>query len=139
MNTRRKFIKDLAAAAVATSALSTLACGGDDDTAGMMDGGMDGGMNGGEPAFNCTSGLADITDNHGHVFDMTLTDSMIANPADISVLISAATQADQHPHTITLTAADITTLSTGGTVTVTSTVDGDFPHDHDVTVTCSAV
>ena len=141
-------MKDLAAAAVATSALSTLACGGDDDDTGAGTGAMDGGTDGGGTDdggmedggmetgadFTCVSGLADISANHGHTLEMTLTGAMIANPADVTVDITGTSD---HPHTVDLTAADIMTLTNGGSVTKTSTFDD--AHDHEVTITCAEV
>ncbi len=63
---------------------------------------------------------------------MTVTAQDVADGVDKTYDIQGASA---HPHSVTLTAADSTMLSQGGTVMKTSTMGGD--HTHVVTITCA--
>jgi len=77
-----------------------------------------------------TCGSPVISNNHGHALDLP--------PADVAAGVEKTYSikgASNHPHDVTITAAQFATLAAGGTVTVASTVVGG--HAHQVTVTCS--
>lgn len=75
-------------------------------------------------------GGSQISGNHGHQVSLTATDLAGTSEKTFSIMGTSS-----HDHLITLTAAQLATLSGGGSVQVTSTEDA-F-HLHEVTVTCS--
>ncbi|MBL9023577.1 MAG: hypothetical protein JNL21_15385 [Myxococcales bacterium] len=81
---------------------------------------------------NLTCG-AEIATNHPMAHEMTVSAADVQAGVDKTYNIQGASM---HPHTVTLTAADFTTLAGGGTVTKTSSSDA--MHTHEVTVTCMA-
>lgn len=147
-------MKDFAALALAATALPALACGGDDeDTTDVVEEPpaeeSEEGEDTEEPeeeteeeeaeeeeptaGLSCLPADAVISNNHNHTFELTLTSDMVANPSEVVVDIAGT---GTHPHDVVLSAADIITLTGGGSVVVASSlVNG---HTHDVTVVCSA-
>ena len=92
-----------------------------------------GGTGGGTTGSACsTNGAHDtvITGNHGHTLMVPAADFAAAGDRTYDITGSA-----DHPHAVTLTAAQRTTLLGGGTVTTTSTTN--LAHSHDVTVACA--
>ena len=80
---------------------------------------------------NTPSGSAcqtSISSNHGHSLSIPLADKMAGAAKDYEIQGSAS-----HSHTVSLTAADWAD-TTGGSLTVTSSVTAG--HSHDVTITC---
>jgi hypothetical protein len=71
-----------------------------------------------------------IATNHGHELVVTAADVMAGMDKTYDIQGAAL-----HVHSVTLTAADFTTLSQGGTVMKASTAGAD--HTHMVTVTCA--
>lgn len=82
---------------------------------------------GGGGASTCANN--GITGNHGHSLMVPAAD--FGGPGDKTYDITGTAA---HSHTITLTAAQRTTILAGTSLTVTSTSSG---HTHDVTVTCA--
>ncbi len=82
---------------------------------------------GGGGASTCANN--GITGNHGHSLMVPAAD--FGGPGDKTYDITGTSA---HSHTITLTAAQRTTILAGTSLTVTSTSSG---HTHDVTVTCA--
>lgn len=105
------------------------------------DGGEDGGADAGEdaPALSACEQNGGresaISMNHPapHVLSIPAADFANIQPTQ-SYNIKGGSA---HPHTITLTAADMTALVGGQSVTVISTQDGTPPHTHVVTVVCA--
>jgi hypothetical protein len=154
--TRKEFIQ-LAVASAGAAALG--ACG--DDTSGTGGGGTGGGGTGGSGSTTSSTtgstttssttttttttgaggaggeggGTANLTcssnigTNHGHSLEVPAAD--VADGVEKTYNIQGTSQ---HPHMVTITAADFTTLAGGGTVQKTSTNDNG--HTHSVTVTC---
>jgi hypothetical protein len=88
-------------------------------------GGSDGGDGGGGDG-SCSES---ISANHGHVMSVPQADVDAGSEKTYDITGSA-----DHPHQVTLTADDFTTLAGGGSVTVASSTDS--AHSHMVTVTC---
>jgi hypothetical protein len=79
------------------------------------------------------SGVADVTSTstvvNGHTHTVNVPSSDQLHPADTTYTSSASLS---HTHMVTLTTAQLTTLASGGSVTVTSiasTVTGNHQHD----------
>jgi hypothetical protein len=75
-----------------------------------------------------------ITSNHGHTLAVPIADLDATTDKVYSIAGTAG-----HDHTITLTAAQLAMLKSGGVVTVTSSVTNApvyGTHSHDVTVAC---
>lgn len=108
--------KELSRRVVVLGTLGLAACAGGG-------GGPDGGA--------CSSGAHDtsISANHGHALSVPAADLEAGADQSYSIQGSAA-----HDHTITITAAQLTTLLAGDPVTVTSS--SALGHTHEVTVTC---
>lgn len=118
--TRTEFIQGALLACV--GGFAATACGGDDAPDG------DGG-NGGSSSADGACGTT-IATNHGH--KMTVTRAQ----AEAGVAKSYDIQGDSnHPHTVELTAAQMTLLAGGDPVTVESSNDAN--HSHSVTISCA--
>jgi hypothetical protein len=79
------------------------------------------------------SGVADINSTstvvNGHTHSVNVSSSDQLHPADATYMSSTSLS---HTHMVTLTAAQLTTLASGGSVTVTSTTStltGNHQHD----------
>jgi hypothetical protein len=79
---------------------------------------------------SCTSTGGAILGNHGHALEIPAAD--LESKVDVHYSIQGTSN---HPHTITLTPAQLAALKGGQSVTVTSSTD--FSHSHDVTITCA--
>jgi hypothetical protein len=159
--TRKRFLQ-AAVSAVGASALGVAACGDDSGSGGAGGGGTTttgGTTTGGSPtstttgsttsasttsgstttgtttAATTTGGMltcgAEIGTNHPMAHTMTVSDADVQAGVDKTYNIQGASM---HPHTVTVTAADFTTLAGGGTVMKTSSTDA--MHSHVVTITC---
>lgn len=109
--------------------------GGEAGGAGNAGGG--GGTGGG--GAMCTMGVeaTDIADNHNQPHSlMTIPAADVTAGVDQTYTLELGGGMGGHTHDITVTAADFTTLLTGATVTVTSTIGGNNDHSHDVTLDC---
>jgi len=103
-----------------------------DDGNDSTDDGMDSSSGDGESsggAVDCSADPGvDIGANHGH--------ALVVSAAEVAAGVEVVydiTGGAQHPHTVTLSAMDFTTLAMTGTVMV---VSSDAGHTHPVTVTC---
>ncbi len=103
------------------------ACGSPSTETDAGTGGGSAATGGGGGASTCASN--GITGNHGHSLMVPAAD--FGGPGDKTYDITGTSA---HSHTITLTAAQRTTILAGTSLTVTSTSSG---HTHDVTVTCA--
>ena len=84
------------------------------------------------PAPAPASGCSDvISGNHGHVLTVSVADldSMTAKTYDI---MGGA----DHPHMVTVTAANFTSLKNNPTGSVQVTSTSTFAHTHTITITC---
>lgn len=86
----------------------------------------EGGTGGGLPQEACTEA---IVGNHGHVLEVSQADIDAAQDKTYDIQGGSA-----HTHSVTITAAQFTTLAGGGQVVVTSTNGG--AHTHEVTIVC---
>lgn len=105
---------------------SVLGCSDSDSTSSATS------SDGTESEGTCTSVSAAIGSNHGHGITPPTADEVTAGDAitlDLTVIASGDF------HTVTLTADDLASISTCGTVTATSTTS--FGHTHSVTFTGS--
>jgi hypothetical protein len=119
--TRIDFLRTLAgagAAALGTSVL--LACGSDDED-------DDGG---GDPNCAANGTRATIGANHGHALTVAMADVTAAVEKSYDIRGSS-----DHPHTVTITAAQFATLATNNSLQVSSSSDAG--HTHTITVTCA--
>lgn len=114
---RRDFVRVLGGAVVTGAAISTVACGGDD------------GGGGGADAMVSANCGTQISANHGHT--MTVAQVDVDAGVEKSYDISGSSG---HSHTVVVTAANMTTLQGGQSVTITSSTD--VGHSHMVTVSC---
>lgn len=123
---RKTFIKKTVGAAIlAVPAYSLLSCSNDDstDVAPVED----------AEASDCLDNGANataISSNHGHTLSVSKADIDASTDKSYSIQGSSG-----HNHTITLTAANFTTLKSAKTIQVESSSDNS--HRHDVTVTCA--
>lgn len=102
--------------------------GGSPATGGSASGGAPGtGGSGGGAGPACSS---EIGLNHGHVIEVSQADIDAGVDKTYDIMGSSV-----HTHTVTVTAADFTTLAANGSVTITSSEGS--AHTHDVTVTCA--
>jgi len=128
--TRKRFLQG---AAGGTVVLLIQSCGGGGGGGGATTMTTGGGYAGGMmPPTAC--GADAITNNHGHALSIPVADLDSTTDKVYSIAGTAG-----HDHTITLTAAQLATLKSGGSVTVTSTVTNAAPfgaHSHDVTLAC---
>ena len=92
-------------------------------------GGMGGGYGGGGGNLTCGATGAAISGNHGHTLTIDEADLTSTTDKTYNIMGSAS-----HSHTVTFTAAQLSMLKSGQSVTVTSsTTEG---HTHNVTATC---
>jgi hypothetical protein len=118
--TRSEFIQG--ALLACASGIAAAACGGEDDPGGE---GNNGGSSGSEGACGTT-----IASNHGHKLTVTKAQAQAGGAKSYDI------QGDSmHPHTVELTAAQMTALADGDSVTVESSEDAD--HSHSVTISCA--
>jgi hypothetical protein len=122
---RRDFVRVLGGAVLTGAAVSSLAaCGGDDTgnsdapDAGVADCAANGARAG------------SISANHGHTLTISAGDILAGTPQSYSIQ-----GAGDHPHTVMVTAANMTTLQGGGSVMITSSTDD--AHSHSVMVVCA--
>lgn len=118
--TRIDFLRTLAGAgATVLGASVLLACGSDDDDDG-----------GGDP--NCvTNGTrATIGANHGHTITVAMAD--VSAAADKTYSIQGSSD---HPHTVTITAAQFAMLAANSSLQVSSSSDSG--HTHAITIMCA--
>lgn len=119
--TRKEFLGTLLGAAGATCLVG---CGGDDGG-----GGTDSGV-----GRSCTQNGTTVTigSNHGHVLAVTAADVSAGQAKTYDI-----TGTSDHPHSVTVTAANFTSLQNNpsGSVQVTSTSGGG--HTHQVTILCA--
>ncbi|MGE0327881.1 MAG: hypothetical protein AB7K71_26120 [Polyangiaceae bacterium] len=87
------------------------------------------GATGGSGGTGMTGCGATIMANHGHVLMVSQADVDAAADKTYDIMGSSA-----HTHSVTVTAADFTTLAGGGSITVTSTTS--LSHMHTITVMC---
>lgn len=120
--TRIEFLRTLAgagAAALGTSLL--LACGSDDD---------DGDGGGGDPNCATNGTRTTIGANHGHTLTVAMADVTAAAEKTYDIRGSS-----DHPHTVTITAAQFATLAANSSLTISSSSDSG--HTHVINVTCA--
>ena len=91
-----------------------------------------GGGGGGGGLTSCGASNVAISANHPAPHTLSVPVADLDSPMDMTYNIQGASD---HPHTITLTVAQLAALRTGPVV-VMSTTDGAMPHSHNVTVTC---
>lgn len=89
----------------------------------------EGGTGGGTPQEACAETIAG---NHGHVLEVSQADIDAAQNKTYDIKGSSL-----HSHSVTITAANFTTLAGGGQIVVTSTSAN--AHTHDVTVVCASL
>ncbi len=134
--TRREFLKVVAMAAVPIAA-SGIGCGDDEGAVGGGSGSGTGGGTGGgggpvgDGGAECSAIMTTIGGNHGHTVDVTIGDVLAG-------VEKTYTFTGTHTHSITVTAAQFTTIAANGSVMVISTPGGVDDHTHLVTITCSA-
>lgn len=121
--TRKGF---LGAVASGTVLLLLQACGGGDGDGGTTS------PNTPPPSgtSSCSSTGAAISGNHGHSLSIPAADLDSTSARTYPIQGGA-----NHPHTITLTPAQLATLKSGQSVTVNSSTD--LSHDHSVMITCA--
>ena len=143
MMTRLQFLRSLAGLGLAAVAVPALAACKKDDEApspdaggnmnnpdASMSGPPDAGVDAAMQPPTCGSASAAIGSNHGHAITVSAADVNAGVEKTYPIQGSS-----QHPHSVTLTAANFTTLRTTGTLMVMSTQDAG--HRHAVTVTCA--
>ena len=140
--TRKEFIK-LTFTLIGSTALVGSSCDDDDDIVVTTGAGGRGGTTGsagqtgaggaagtGGGGRSCSAPM--VPDNLGHTHTLTVSGAVLISTTSVSFTTSLA---DGHQHVVEISAADLSTLSTGATVTVTSMIaDG---HVHMFTVTCT--
>jgi len=144
--TRNEFLRSLVGVGIGVAGVAALsACG--DDADGRIDAGNGSGSDaaGGTDAGNvsdagpidgpvdappgaCTSPTATIGGNHGHTLVVSLAD--VQAGVDKTYDIQGTSD---HPHSVTITAAQFAMLENGQTLNLTSSLVG---HTHPVTVRC---
>jgi hypothetical protein len=125
MMTRKGF---LGAAAGGTVLLLLQACGGGDGDGGTSPNPPPNPPPGGPSG--CSSTGAAISGNHGHSLSIPAADLDSTTARTYGIQGGA-----NHPHTITLTPAQLAQLKAGQSVTVNSSTD--LSHDHSVMITCA--
>ena len=123
---RREFLKNtiyLPAAGITVAYLVVAGCSSDDSTAGESS------TTGSSPSGTCTTSQAQIGANHGHTITPP-TASEISTGVDIDLILTLGLS---HTHVVSLTAAELDTISTCGSVTKSSTSAN--AHTHSVIFT----
>jgi hypothetical protein len=115
--TRREFSAESLTALFTGVAITITGCGGDDSPSPTSPGGSAGGS-------GDRSGA--ISANHGHV--ATVTSVQLNSGSSVTLNIQGTSD---HPHTVTLTAAEVTQIRDGQRVSKTSS--NDAAHTHSVT------
>jgi hypothetical protein len=115
--TRREFTVDWVLAVLAAATITITGCGGDDDS--------NPGTNP-TPTPQTADKVGVVSANHGH--NAIVTAATLASPT--TVAISMRNQAT-HDHTLTLTAAEVTSIAANTRVVKTSSTDDG--HSHTVT------
>ncbi len=125
---RRDFTVAAALAALSGIAITISACGGGGSPTSSSGSGTTGGTTGGGTTSGTTSGdkVGAISANHGHT--ATVNGAQLTAGGAVKLDIRGTSD---HPHTLELTAADITSIAAGNKVTRESTTDSG--HSHDVT------
>ena len=124
---RRQFTRESVLALLSGVVITVTGCGSDSSspTAPTTGGGGNGGGGGGGGG-NSTDVNGTVSANHGHV--ATVTEAHVNAGADVTIDITG--NAD-HPHSVDLTAAQLTQIGDGEQVQVTSTAGQ--AHTHGVT------
>lgn len=119
--TRTEFLQGALVACFA--GVAAAACGGDDD------GGEPSNTGGSSSSAGGACGTT-IATNHGHKLTVTKAQAMAGAAKSYDI------QGDSdHPHTVELSAAQMTMLAAGDPVTVQSSNDAN--HTHSVTISCA--
>ena len=111
--TRREFTLEWALAVLAAATITITGCGGDDDPG-----------TGPSPQPGDKSGV--VSANHGH--SAIVTAATLASPTSVTLHMRAQAT---HNHTLTLTAAEVTSIAANARVEKTSSTDDG--HNHTVT------
>jgi len=111
--TRREFTLEWALAVLGAATITISGCGGDGDT-------------GTSPSLQPGDKEGSVSANHGHVAIVRAAQITAANAVAVDIRGNAT-----HPHLIELTGSQLTTISTGGRVSVASSTDDG--HSHTVT------
>ena len=118
--TRTEFLRNALVACIA--GITGAACGGDD--------GGDPSNTGGSSSTGGGACGTTIATNHGHKLTVTKAQAMAGTARSYDI------QGDsEHPHTVELSAAQMTMLAAGDPVTVESSEDAN--HSHSVTISCA--
>ncbi|CAN5722281.1 hypothetical protein BH11MYX3_BH11MYX3_28370 [soil metagenome] len=119
--TRKQFLRTIVGVGIGAAAVAAVAgCGGDD-----------GGGSPDAPGGTCTTPSATIgAPIHGHTMMVALADVTAGVEKSYDITGTAG-----HTHMVTVTAANMASLKTGGTVMVTSKTGSG--HSHAVTVLCA--
>lgn len=123
---RKTFIKKTAGAVlIALPAASLIGCSSSDDGSGTPDPNEN-------PQANCIDNGTAITigSNHGHTLVVSKADVNSGVEKTYSIQGSSG-----HDHSVTLTAANFTSLKNNSSISVVSTNDDD--HTHSVSVSCA--
>ena len=125
---RKTFIRKTAGALLlAVPAYALLSCSSSSDDSGSPDGG-----NGGNSDADCLANgtTSSIGTNHGH--------SIFVSSADVNAGAEKTydiTGSGDHPHSVTVSAGNFTTLKNNQSISVIST--NDDGHTHSVTISCA--
>ncbi len=81
---------------------------------------------------------AQLADSTGHTHMLIVLNARLASTSDQMLLTSGYPPVGSggHFHTVTLTVADLATISGGGSVTKTSSIESDPPHSHMFMISC---
>ncbi len=118
--TRKQFLRTIVGAGIGAAGIAALASCGGDDGGGTPD----------APGGSCTTPSTAIGSNHGHVMVVALADVTAGTEKTYDISGSSG-----HVHMVTVSAANMASLKTGGTVMVQSTSGN--AHTHAVTVMCA--
>ena len=92
------------------------------------------------PANMCAVSLPtmQLADSTGHTHMLVILSSRLASTSDQMLLTSGYPPSGSggHFHTVTLTVADLATLSGGGSFTKTSSIESDPAHSHMFMISC---
>lgn len=121
---RRRFTSLAAALAALSGVAITIGCGGSDSSP-TSNSGATGGT-GGTGGSASGDKVGTISSNHGHV--ATITAARLASGGELKLDITGTSN---HPHTVDLTAADLTAIAGGQRVSKESS--NDAAHTHTVT------